>query len=52
MPKRSHKHDIITMETIFKPDPYGDLEDTKPVEQRKGRRNNPDHTIPWEAIKQ
>ena len=43
--------DIIPLEQVFRPDPYGDQEDTRPVEVRKGRRGRPVRVIPWEVIK-
>lgn len=45
--KENRKKDVIPTSNVFRPDPFGDLEDSRPVEIRKGRRNNPDKTIPW-----
>lgn len=48
---KSKKKHVIPHDVVFKPDPFGDLEDTRPVEVRKGRKRKPDRVIPWEAIK-
>ena len=48
--KRKVKHKI-PFDTVFKPDPYGDVEDTRPVELRRGRRGRPNKSIPWKVIK-
>lgn len=52
LPRKNSKHDLVPLDMVFKPDPNGDLEDDRPVEIRKGRRNQPNHTIPWEVIKE
>ena len=49
-PPKQKTH-LIPFDKIFTPDPYENMEDTRPVEVRKGKRNNPDHSLPWEVIK-
>ena len=49
--KRRQKRHIIPFDRVFRPDPYGDLDDTRPVEVRKGKKGRPKVSIPWEVIK-